>query len=98
MEDAKIESIDFLTPESKGKDITLVPKILGGYDGFSGVHDNLKWILKDGLIIYTMNNKIIFENTKSREQNIIIQSSVRFSTMAISEDGKTIAVAEGEAN
>jgi len=45
-----------------------------------------------------MNNKIVFENTKTRVQTIITQSQVRFSTLAISEDGKTIAVAEGEAN
>jgi hypothetical protein len=39
-----------------------------------------------------MNNKIVIENTKTREQTIITQSQVRFSTMAISEDRKTIAV------
>lgn len=98
MEDVKLESIDYLTLDSKNKELELKPKILCGYDGFSGVHDNLKWILGDGQIIYTMNNKIVFENTNTRQQTIIIQSQVRFSTMAISEDGKTIAVAEGEAN
>jgi len=46
---------------------TLNPVILGGYDGFSGTHENLKWLLKEGVIIYTMNNKIIVENTKTRE-------------------------------
>jgi hypothetical protein len=45
----------------------LNPVILGGYDGFSGTHENLKWLLKEGVIIYTMNNKIIVENTKTRE-------------------------------
>jgi len=98
MEDIKLESLEFLTTDSKSKDLELKPKILCGYDGFSGVHDNLKWILVDGQIIYTMNNKIVFENTKTRVQTIITQSQVRFSTLAISEDGKTIAVAEGEAN
>ena len=92
MDDIKLESNDLLAVGVKSKDVALNPLILGGYDGFSGAHDNLKWILKDGQIIYTMNNKIVLENTKTREQTIITQSQVRFSTMAISEDRKTIAV------
>jgi len=48
MEDVKLESIDYLTLDSKNKELELKPKILCGYDGFSGVHDNLKWILGDG--------------------------------------------------
>jgi len=44
----------------------LEPLILGGYDGFSGTHDNIKWLLNEGVIIYTMNNKVIVENTKTR--------------------------------
>ena len=37
------------------------PILLNGYDGFSGTHDNLVWLLKSQQIAYTMNNKIILE-------------------------------------
>jgi hypothetical protein len=43
-------------------------KVLGGYDGFGGTHDNLKWLIREASIVYTMNNKIVFEKTKNKEQ------------------------------
>ena len=43
------------------------PEIVNGYDGFGGVHDNLLWNPKSGMMIYTMNNKVIMENTKTRQ-------------------------------
>jgi hypothetical protein len=48
MDDIKLESNELLAVGGKSKDVALNPLILGGYDGFSGAHDNLKWILKDG--------------------------------------------------
>ena len=41
--------------------------LVNGYEGFSGAHDNLIWSIQTGSIIYTLNNKLIVENTKSRE-------------------------------
>lgn len=41
--------------------------IMNGFDGFSGVHDNLIWNAEKGYIVYTLNNKVIFEMTKTRE-------------------------------
>ena len=76
---AVIENIERLPFE-------LYPNMVGGYDGFSGAHENLKWVAKEDLIIYTMNNKIILEKTKSKEQQIINVSSVRLSTMAITDN------------
>jgi hypothetical protein len=37
-----------------------------GYDGFSGVHDNLYWEAYRGHLVYTLHNKLIFEDTKDR--------------------------------
>lgn len=77
------------------------PNIVNGYDGFGGVHDNLIWIPSAGLIIYTLNNKVIFENTKTREQTVLTVSTVRLSCLAQSSlfnVNKLIAAAEGETN
>lgn len=40
--------------------------LVNGYDGFSGVHNNLCWSLLTGRIFYTLNNKVIEENTQNR--------------------------------
>ncbi len=74
------------------------PNIVNGYDGFSGVHDNLIWNPMAGNIIYTLNNKVIIEQTKSREQVILSLSTVRLSCLAQSTNGKYLAAAEGEPN
>jgi hypothetical protein len=58
------------------------PNIVNGYDGFSGVHDNLIWNPMAGNIIYTLNNKVIIEQTKSREQVVLSLSTVRLSCLA----------------
>lgn len=41
-------------------------RLINGYDGYGGVHDNLIWNANSGWICYTLNNKVIFENTKIR--------------------------------
>ena len=41
--------------------------ICNGYDGFGGVHDNLVSNTDEGWIAYTLHNKVIYENTKTRE-------------------------------
>jgi hypothetical protein len=46
---------------------TIEPTIINGYDGFSGAHDNLVWNSNQGTIIYTLNNKLIKEDTKTRK-------------------------------
>lgn len=74
------------------------PFIVNGYDGLSGVHDNLIWNPIKCQIIYTLNNKVIIEQTKTREQNVFSLSTVRLSCLAQSNNGKYLAAAEGEPN
>jgi hypothetical protein len=52
--------------EGQESERIIEPTIVNGYDGFGGVHDNLLWSISDDQIVYTLNNKVIFENTKSR--------------------------------
>ena len=40
------------------------PSIVNGYDGLTGVHDNLIWNPANGFMTYTLYNKVIYENTK----------------------------------
>jgi len=72
--------------------------IINGYDGFGGVHDNLVWDSIKGWMAYTLHNKVIFENTKSREQKIFCDSTTQLSTLVLSNDKKMIAVGEGKPN
>ena len=74
------------------------PVTINGYDGFSGTHDNLLWIPDNHMATYTLHNKIIVENLKTRHQTILTESEVRLSTLARSPDGKYLAAGEGEAN
>ena len=84
---SKVEdSKEVLDPALLRLPFELAPHIVGGYDGFSGAHENLKWVAKEDLIIYSMNNKIILEKTKTKEQQIINLSSVRLSTMAMTDN------------
>ena len=45
--------------------------IINGYDGKGGAHDNMIWNSHDGWIAYTIQNKVIFEVLKSREQVVV---------------------------
>jgi hypothetical protein len=45
----------------------LEQKLINGYDGYGGVHDNLYWNITGGKTYFTLNNKLIIEDTKSRE-------------------------------
>mmetsp|Transcript_22941 Transcript_22941/g.22258 ORF Transcript_22941/g.22258 Transcript_22941/m.22258 type:complete len:136 (-) Transcript_22941:1848-2255(-) len=54
----------------------LEAEICTGYDGFGGVHDNLVWNVEEAWMAYTLHNKVILENTKTRQQSILINSSV----------------------
>jgi WD40 repeat protein len=76
----------------------LEQKLISGYDGFGGVHDNLLWNVTAGFTYYTLNNKLIIENTKTREQTVLADSTVQLSCIAGSADGKYIAVGEGSPN
>ena len=62
------------------------------------MHENLLWNANQGTIVYTLNNKVIKENTKTRQQNIFADSTVRLSCLAQTENGKIVAAAEGEIN
>jgi hypothetical protein len=62
------------------------PVICNGFDGFGGAHDNLVWNAEEAWAAYTLNNKVIFENTKTRAQTVIIDSIVQLSTLALSPD------------
>jgi hypothetical protein len=49
------------------KGMLLEQRLINGYDGFGGVHDNLYWNITGGYNYFTLNNKVIIENTKTRE-------------------------------
>ena len=76
----------------------LEQKLINGYDGYGGVHDNLYWNITGGKTYFTLNNKLIIEDTKSREQIVFADASVQLSCMAVSEDGRYLAVGEGSEN
>jgi len=48
--------------------------VINGYDGFGGKNNNLIWNPNGGWIAYTLNNKLIHENCKSREQTVLVNS------------------------
>lgn len=52
------------------------PVLCNGFDGFGGVHDNIVWNSEDGWMAYTLNNKLIFEDMKTRQQMIMLESTV----------------------
>jgi hypothetical protein len=72
--------------------------VLNGYDGFGGVHDNVVWCQVDGWMAYTLHNKVVFENVKTREQKVMCDSASILSTIAMSSDKRMIAVGEGRPN
>jgi hypothetical protein len=74
------------------------PSVVSGYDGFGGVHDNIVWHQADGWMVYTLHNKVIFENVKSREQTVLCDSASQLSTLALSADKRLLAVGEGRPN
>ena len=82
------------------KDMLLEQKLVNGYDGYGGVHDNLIWNAKGGYTYFTLNNKLILEKTKSqnREQVIFSDHEVQLSCMAQSKCQRFIAVGEGHEN
>ena len=71
---------------------TLEQKLISGYDGFGGVHDNILWNVTAGFTYFTLNNKLIMENTKTRKQHIFHEPLVQLSCMAGSVNEKYIAV------
>lgn len=77
---------------------TLEQKLISGYDGFGGVHDNILWNVTAGFTYFTLNNKLIMENTKTRKQHIFHEPLVQLSCMAGSVNEKYIAVGEGSTN
>jgi WD40 repeat protein len=76
----------------------ITPDILNGYDGSNGAHKNLIWISQEGWQLYTLHNKVIFEKTKTRDQQVCAHSTVQLSTMAISPDHRFVAAGEGSKN
>jgi DNA-binding beta-propeller fold protein YncE len=84
--------------ESEQRDHIIETSIINGYDGYGGVHDNLVWHTQAGWCAYTLHNKVIFENTKTREQTVLVESTVQLSTLAISPDKKLLAASEGTEN
>ena len=71
----------------------LEQKLINGYDGFGGVHDNLIWNSSAGYTYFTLNNKFIIENTKTRDQTVFADSTVQLSCMASTANFKLVAVA-----
>jgi hypothetical protein len=78
--DVEIEKKALVIDISEGK--TVEPAIVNGYDGFGGVHDNLLWNANQGTIVYTLTNKVIKEDTKTRKQTVFAESTVRLSCIA----------------
>lgn len=60
----------------ESRSMTLEQKLISGYDGFGGVHDNILWNVSLGFTYFTLNNKLIIENTKTREQTVFADSTV----------------------
>jgi WD40 repeat protein len=56
------------------------------------------WNVQGGFTYFTLNNKLIIENTKTREQTVFSSSGVQLSCMAMSVDQKYLAVGEGSQN
>jgi hypothetical protein len=56
-----------ISTEIRGYSPLMEQKLVIGYDGFGGVHDNLVWNVQAGFTYFTLNNKFIIENTKTRE-------------------------------
>ena len=50
--------------------IVLDIRLINGYDGFGGVHDNLLYNPALGLTMYTLNNKCIIEWTDTKTKKI----------------------------
>jgi hypothetical protein len=73
-----------------------LPKIVNGYDGFGGAHNNLIWSPNTGHIYYTLNNKLIQEDTKARSQEVFSDSAVRLSCLTQFKDKARHFVAAGE--
>ena len=90
---------EFVIPgQDEGRGKIVEPLCVNGYDGLSGAHDNLVWNPLTGMITYTLYNKVIHENSKTRQQVCHTVSDVRLSCLAVSHDGKYAAVGEGETN
>lgn len=58
------------------------PCIVNGFDGFSGTHSNLIWNWQQNSVVYTLNNKVIIEDMKTRSQVVLANSQVRLSCLA----------------
>ena len=63
-----------LSTEIRGYSPLMDQKLIIGYDGFGGVHDNLVWNVAAGFTYFTLHNKLIIENTKTREQQVFADS------------------------
>jgi hypothetical protein len=75
---------------------TMEPTLVNGYDGMSGAHDNIVWVRKESTYIYTLNNKLIIENTKTRQQTVFCDTTSRLSCLSLFHDEKFLVVGEGE--
>ena len=64
-DDKKEPSINF--GANRPKHTLIEQRLISGYDGFGGVHDNLHWSVTGGFQYFTLGNKLIVENTKTRE-------------------------------
>lgn len=56
------------------------------------------WHPETGMTFFTLNNKLMIENTKTREQTLMANATVQLSCLAASRCGKYIAVGEGSQN
>lgn len=56
-----------MTSMTAGTSSMLEQKLVNGYDGYGGVHDNLVFNPAGGLNFYTLNNKLVIEETQTRK-------------------------------
>ena len=91
-----MENASRVAAEGQGKIID--PVTANGFDGFGGAHDNLIYSPSDGMMTYTLHNKIIQESSRTRQQTIMTESEVRLSCLALSPNKRMLAAAEGEPN
>lgn len=62
--EVEIEHKTMVVDSTEGR--TIEPCIINGYDGFGGAHNNMLWNWQNNFLVYTLNNKVIIEDMKTR--------------------------------
>ncbi|KAL9642518.1 hypothetical protein ABK040_011085 [Willaertia magna] len=96
----QLNRVPYRLPSERDIRIAEEPKVqplhIVGYNG--NARDNLLWIEKFGLIVYTSGNNIIVENLTNREQKHLIGHEYDISHLALHPNGILIASASVKAH